>query len=496
MRRIAIGGFQHETNTFSSQSATLADFLDGSGWPGLLEGANLLQTTAAMNLPVAGAAAELKGLGYELVPLVWAAATPSGRVEDSAFDAICERFLRALESAGPLDGVYLDLHGAMATTTFDDAEGEFLRRLRARLGPELPIVASLDLHANVSAAMVTLADGLVGYRTYPHIDMVQTGARAARLLHARLVRGVPLAVAWRPLDFLVPLSSQCTLAEPAAGLYAKLEALERELGLASLSWTGGFPLADVPDCGQAVLAYGETSSQVEAAVQRYSQCVAEQETAFQQRIWDDAEAVAHVMPRAAAGHGPIVLADTQDNPGGGGASDTTGLLRALVAAGAQNAVVAMIRDGEAVRRAYAAGASASVHLALGGRTPDATGHPGVPCTGLYEVERLTDGRFTGTGPMWGGSPIDLGPTALLRLGGVRVIVTTGKMQAADQSILRHVGIEPAEVGILALKSSVHFRADFQALAKEILVVASPGLVRARLRGLPYHKLRPGLRMPA
>jgi len=495
MARIAVGGFQHETNTFSPQPATLADFLDGGGWPGLLRGPAVLDVTAPMNLPIAGAAAELAALGHAVVPLVWAAATPSGRVEDRAFEAICGGFLEELAAAGPVDALYLDLHGAMATASHDDGEGAFLRRLRERLGPDVPIVASLDLHANVSPDMVALSDGLVGYRTYPHVDMAETGARAARLLHARLRRGAPWAKAWRRLDYLVALTSQCTLAEPAAGLYAELAALEREAGLASLSWTGGFALADVADCGQAVLAYGDTPAQAEAAVERFARRLAAAEPQFRQRIWDDGEAVAHAVARAAAGRGPVVLADTQDNPGGGGSSDTTGLLRALVAAGARDAVVALLRDPEAVRQAHAAGEGATLHLALGGKTPDQAGRPGVPCAGPYRVERLTDGRFTGTGPMWGGSPIDLGPTALLRLGGVQVIATSGKMQAADQSILRHVGIDPACAGILALKSSVHFRADFQELADEVLVVASPGLVCARLQALPYRNLRAGVRVP-
>ena len=495
MARIAVGGWQHETNTFSPQPATLADFLEGSGWPGLLKGPALLRVTAPMNLPVAGAAAELAALGHEVVPLVWAAATPSGRVEDHAFDTICRLFLDALDSAGPLDAVYLDLHGAMASASCDDGEGAFLRRLRERLGPDVPVVASLDLHANVSSDMVSLSDGLVGYRTYPHVDMAATGARAAALLHARLARGKPFAVAWQRVDYLLPLTSQCTLIEPVAGLYAALENLERDAGLASLTWAGGFPLADVPDCGQVVLAYGDTPAQVDAAVRDYAGRLAEAEAAFRQRIWTEADAAEYAMAQAAAGRGPIVLADVQDNPGGGGSSDTTGVLRALIDAGARNAVVAMIRDPEAAARAHAAGEGAMLQLRLGGHTPDDAGRAGMPCVGTYRVERLTDGAFTGTGPMWGGSPIHLGPTALLRLDGVQVIVTTGKMQAADQSILRHVGIDPAACDVLALKSSVHFRADFQALAGEILIVASPGLVCTQLKTLPYRKLRPGLRVP-
>ncbi|VFR27727.1 MlrC [plant metagenome] len=494
MARIGIAGLQHETNTFSPQPATLRDFLQGSGWPGLLSGPSLLATVAPMNLPIAGAAAALSELGHEIVPLVWAAATPSGRVTDEAFDDISARLRAALDAAGPLDGLYLDLHGAMATASHDDGEGELLRRLRAQLGEALPIVASLDYHANVSRQMVALADGLVGYRSYPHIDMSDTGARAARFLHERLARGRPYRKAWRQLDFLIPLTSQCTLAEPAAGTVQALADTERELGLASCSWLGGFALTDIPDCGQTVLAYGDDTGQAEQAVTRLARHLAAAEPAFNQPILDDDDAAAHALRHAGDG-GPIILADTQDNPGGGGASDTTGLLRALIRHGAPSAVVATVCDPAAAQAAHQAGVGATLRLALGGRTALADGTPGQPCEAEFVVERVTDGRFTGTGPMWLGAPIDLGPTALLRVGGVRVIVASEKMQAADQSLFRHVGIDPARCGILALKSSVHFRADFQAMAREIIVVASPGLVYSRLREIPYANLRAGVRVP-
>ncbi|ALM81839.1 M81 family metallopeptidase [Bordetella sp. N] len=494
MARIAVGGLQHETNTFSPQPALLEDFLQGGGWPGLLTGKEVARVTARMNLPISGAIAALTELGHEVVPLIWAAATPSGRVDDAAFDALCDRLVAALAAAGPADALYLDLHGAMATTTHDDGEGELLHRLRAYAGADLPIVASLDYHANVSADMVALTDALVGYRTYPHVDMADTGARAARLLHARLARGRRHVVAWRQLDFLIPLTAQCTLVEPAAGVMAALTRIEADMGLAALTWTGGFPLADIADCGQAVIAYGDDVAQAGAALDALAACLEAAEPAFRQTILDTNEAAAYAVRNADRDAGPIVLADTQDNPGGGGSSDTTGLLRALIAHRATDAVVAMVCDPDAAAAAHRAGVGAALFLAVGGRSPTGDGLPGVPCTATYIVEQVSDGRFTGTGPMWGGSPIDLGPTALLRCDGVCVIVCSAKMQAADRAIFHHVGIDPAQCGILVLKSSVHFRADFQEIAREVLVVASPGLVCSRLERLPYKSLRAGLRI--
>ncbi len=493
MARIAVGGFQHETNTFSEQLASLDDFLTGGGWPGMLQGEAVIDVTAAMNLPIAGAVRELQRLGHEIVPLVWAAATPSGRVRHEAYIHIVASMLDALLQAGPLDGLYLDLHGAMATTLSDDGEGAFLRTLREVVTDKLPVVASLDLHANVSQTMFALTDALVGYRTYPHIDMDITGERAARLLDGMLRRGEKYAKSMARLDFLVPMTGQSTFNEPSARLYRSLAQIEQDGGIDSLTWTGGFALADVPDCGQTVLAYGWDLPAADSAVALLTAEISAAESLFEDLVWDEQEAVTWAITHAQALRGPVILADTQDNPGGGGTSDTTGLLRRLVEADARNAVVAMIRDPTAALAAHCAGIGQEIEIALGGREPGPGGAAGIPYHGRFTVERLTDGRFTGTGPMWGGAPIDLGLTALLRIGGVRVMVVTNKMQAADQSLLHHVGIEPRDVSILVLKSSVHFRADFQELAQRILIVASPGLVTARLTELVYQNLRPGTR---
>lgn len=217
MARIGIGGFQHETNAFSTQPATLDDFVLGAGWPGLLEGDAVVAVTREMNLAIARIASELLRLGHEVVPLVWAAATPSGHVQTLAFEEIVARFVAAIGDAGRLDGLVLDLHGAMVTDVHEDAEGEFFERLRADAGAALPIVASLDFHANVSERMVALTEGLVGYRTYPHVDMRETGERAARYLDEMLRRALRPAKVWRRVNYRVSLPNQSTLTNPARG---------------------------------------------------------------------------------------------------------------------------------------------------------------------------------------------------------------------------------------------------------------------------------------
>jgi microcystin degradation protein MlrC len=488
--RIAIGGFQHETNTFAPVKATFADFREGGGWPRLQRGLEMLDNMVGMNLPIAGAIPVLQEAGHELVPLVWAATTPSAHVTDDAYDRIAGAMVDDLRAAGAVDGVYLDLHGAMVTESHEDGEGELLRRVREAVGPGAPIVASLDLHCNMTPEMVAHSDGLVAYRTYPHVDMAETGGRAARLLLRFLEGNGPRHKAFRQADFIIPITAQCTFMDPARALYHEVAASESDK-VGSASFTPGFPAADIHHCGPAVVCYATTQAAADAAADRLIGRVCESERDFGGRIWKPDEAVLAAKEKAAQAARPIVLADTQDNPGAGGTSDTVGLLEALVRHDAQGAVLGIVADPASARAAHEVGAGAAIDLALGGKS----GAPGqAPFRARFTVERLGDGAFTGTGPMWRGIPCRLGRMALLRIGGVRVIVAEKKLQAADQAIFRHLGVEPCEQKILALKSSVHFRADFQPIAEDILVVAAPGSFAADPADLPWQRLRPGVRL--
>src|SRR5215831_17284162 len=490
MTRIAVGGFLHETNTFAPTKATFADFQHGGGWPAMTEGADVLKVMRRINIGLAGFVEAAEANGWELVPTIACGASPSAHVTEDAFERIVKVMVDGIAIAGPLDAVYLDLHGAMVTEHLDDGEGEILARVRRVIGNDLPLVVSLDLHANVTAEMVAHADALIAYRTYPHVDMAETGRASASHLALLLETKQRLAKAFRQLPFLIPISWQCTNDQPTKGIYEKLAALQNE-AVPTLSFAPGFPAADFVDCGASVFAYGRTQGDADAAADRIARIIESHEDDFDGKIYSPDEGVQLAMALAKTATKPVIIADTQDNPGAGGDSDTTGMLRALVRNGATGAATGVIYDPDSAKAAHQAGEGATVTLALGGKS----GIQGdAPYKKAFVVEKLSDGQFIAPGPYFGGRLMEMGPSACLRIGDVRAVVASHKAQLADQAMYRYVGIEPTEQKILVNKSSVHFRADFEPIAEKLMICAAPGAMPADPASLPWTRLRPGIRI--
>jgi microcystin degradation protein MlrC len=488
--RIAIGGFLHESHSFAANATTYRDFLEPGGFPPLCHGAALVDSLRHTSVPTAGAISVIETEGATIVPLAWGFANPAGPVQDEAFERIsalnCALLSTALDD-GPLDGVYFDLHGAAMVDSFPDAEGELLRRVRAIIGPSLPLTISLDPHANLTDSMVNLADVVVPFRTYPHVDMKEAGARAARLLFERIRRGAPWARTFRRVDFWIPLGAQCTLIPPMDQVMSERAAIAECSGIVELAFCFGFPYADFCGCGPALAVYADTQKGADETADAFLNNVNKREAEFIQELLPSNAAVTEAKRRIATTSGPIIIADTQDNPGGGGHGDTTELLAELVRQEARGALVCLINDRQSAAACHAAGEGATVALSLGGKSDR------LPYQCSARVERLTDGRFSLTGPMGAGNPGNLGPTALIDIEGVKVIVVTRKMQALDQAIIRHVGIEPSTCSILVLKSSVHFRADFGPIAGHVIVATAPGPVVADPATLNFRHVRAGIR---
>ncbi len=514
--RIAVAGFQHETNTFAPTPTGLAEFRMADSWPGLLQGAEVIDKTRGMNLPIAGAVAAAEAApapSIELIPILWCAAEPGGPVSDEAFERIAHMIVDGIAAAGALDAIYLDLHGAMATPRFDDGEAELLARIRQVVGWDLPIGVSLDLHANLSRRFVESANPITIFRTYPHLDMAKTGARCMAEILATPAGGKRF-VAFRQLPFLVPLHAQNTGAEPCRSLYRALDELpaapEEYADLAM-----GFTAADVPDCGPSLVAYAGTKARADAIADELYDRFCAREGDFDTALSSADTAVRTAM--SMAGEGPVVIADVQDNPGAGAGSDTTGLLKALVSEismceisankGALRSLLGTMRDAGIAARAHAAGRGGIIQGDLGGKS----GVEGdSPFTGRFEVRALSDGRIPYTGEMYRGGIADIGPSCLLAVerfakdiekeiekkieGEVLVVVSSKRTQCLDRALFTHFGVDPSDFDIVCVKSTVHFRADFEAGARAVLNVASPGLFSCEPEKQAFRKLRKGVRL--
>lgn len=487
--RIACGGFMHETNTFVPAPTPWAMFNQEGAWPGFTRGPNLIEKFRPFNVAITGFARIAEKAGHELVPLSWSFAQPSGAVEDNVFERASAYLIADIAEAGA-DAVFLELHGAMTTETIQDAEGELLARVRRLVGPNVPIFASLDLHANVTRKMVDNASFMSAYRTYPHIDWLQTGERVAEWLDRALAWGPQPARAFRQIPFLIPIASGCSMIEPMKGLYGLLEEIEAETGV-HLSLCPGFPSADIYDMGATVIGYGASQTQVDEAVDRLTKAVIRSEAAFLEHLAKpEAEAVETAFSRAKGAKKPVIIADTQDNPGAGGSSITTGFLKAMIARDAQNTLMALYCEPAIAEAAHQAGVGKTIEVTF---AAEGTGPGEVPLTAKAEVIAISDGRFTGTGPMVGGQPINMGPSCWLRINGIDLVVGTVRQQPHCVAVCTHLGVDITGFDVIVLKSSVHFRADWQPYADSVVVGASPGSALDDTGTIPFERLRPSVR---
>ncbi len=477
---ILLAEIMHETNTFNRIPTTRADF-DTRYWH---EGADVARRLADTNTEICGVLAAAAERGWHVTHPLAASASPSGPMAAGDWQRVCDLITAPLRTQA-FDAVILVLHGSMVTETSLDAEGDLITAARALAGPDTIIAVTLDMHANVSAAMVEAANLMMAYRTYPHVDQAERGRHMVALLDRVLSDNLRPRVhlARRPMMDAAN-HGQTAPGQPMPGLLSKAAELENEPGILCASIQIGFPWSDVPDIGPSVAISGTDRQACCAAAENLMDAVwhSRHETQLKFTLPDEAMPAARSQPK---GKGPLVLADFADNPAGGAYGDSPNLLRAMLDAGLSNAAFATISDPETVAAAMAAGRGAQIDVRLGGHgAPHLT--PALQTSA--RVKRLGDGNFTCAGPMWQGVAFSMGRCAVLDIAGIEVIVSSVPTAVMDLNVFRSMAIEPTAKTTLAVKSRNHFKAAYGPIARQIMLVDAGGIASMRLQDLAYKNI--------
>lgn len=484
-KRVLIAGFMHETNTFSQLPTTLDSYKARS----LYYGEDVAKYLRGTKTEIAAFMDACVRYEWQGTYPVFANATPSGKVTEETFEHITTKITDALKDQGPFDAVCLALHGAMVCTHVDDGEGTLLKRVRDVVGPDVPIAVTLDLHANITDLMADMADIVTIYRTYPHIDQYETATEAAGLLQRTLAGEIkPYVVLSRGQMLDGADHGRTTVPGPMTEVLESAKAGAAKLSsVLSCSVAAGFPWVDIEDTGPSVVVVGD--GEAPAHKELADQLVAELWRS-RARISIDIQTIEQAISAvqtAGERKAPIVLADFADNPGGGGYGDGTRLLKAMIDANVKDAIFGLLYDPVAVRTCVEQGLGAHVVVAIGGKIDTRYGEP-IPVTG--HVVAVTDGGLTLQGPMMAGSRISMGPTVVLRVGGIDIFLTSGRFQLYDLKFFEHANIDPRTKAVVVVKSAHHFRAAFAPIASEVIVVdGGGGLTSRNYKELDYKKVR-------
>jgi microcystin degradation protein MlrC len=481
VERVVTASIRHEANTFASRNAALADFER----QGLWRGAAVLTEPAGTNDELAGFVDVAERAALDLVPVVRAYAQPLGWVERDAFAALKAELLdglRAARAAGPVDGVLLALHGAMSAVGVPDADGDLLASVRDIVGPGVPVVCTHDLHANVTAHVVASATAVVGYHTAPHVDVADTGRRAAELLVKAMRGEARPVVAWRKLPMISPAENHRSSVGRYGALFRLVDDLEARTGILSASLFTVQPWLDVPELGWTALVVADGER---AVAERAADELASAAWDARHELLVDLVPVEEAVERARrAERGPIVFVDSADSTNSGATGDSSALIEALVGQDVGGPVLLFVVDPDAAHAAHAAGVGTTIEVDVGGALdPDRFRTLTVEAT----VERLSDGRFRIESPMLRGQPTNTGPTAALRIGDVRLVVCAAPPPGHDPGIYRHLGLEPAEAKVVQVKSPSGFRAWYEPIAADIVLLDTPGAATANLASLRFER---------
>jgi microcystin degradation protein MlrC len=482
--RIAIGQFMEESNTFVRQRADLEHFRATQ----LLYGAELVERLRGTRAEVGGFLDTLVPAGVEVIPTVAANAVSSGPVTRATFEHVRDGVLERLAAAAPVHGVLLALHGAMVLEDAPDGEGEFLAAVRRAIGPSVPLVATLDLHATITARMVEEADALIGYDTYPHIDLYETGAKAAALL-LRTVRGeVRPVTLFARSPMLVPAEGQGTSDQPMAGLMAEAKRLQARPGVLAVSLFPVQPWLDIPETGFTVMAVADgprRAAEIEPMVRQLAWQAWERRRGFAADLLGVDDAIRRALGSEG---GPFVLSESADSTGSGSPGDSVHVLERLLALGVRDRCLTTVVDAPAVARAIAAGVGADVATTVGGTLDPRYNRP-VPLAGRVRI--LSDGRFVSSDKKSAGVEFHMGRAAVIEVGRIAVLATERPAFTFDPALYRSVGLEPRDAKIVVVKSPLQFRDGYGDIARSCWVVDTPGPSTARVERLEWrHRSRP------
>lgn len=482
--RVLSAEFAHETNTFSCIPTGYDSFVAQDLF---LDAPSAIKARGDSNTELAGFCDAARKHEWELVHVLSAIAQPAGPVTRDAFDRLTDPIVDAArQQRDRLDGILLGLHGAMVTDFSDDGEGELLARLRAVVGPDLPIAVTLDLHANVTRAMCRHANILVSYQTYPHVDMRRTGAQAGDILHRTMTGEIRPVVVRAHLPMIDEVNGGRTDVGAMLARLQRAREHEQHSDVFAVSINAGFARADIAEIGPTVtvVAQGDLAPQ-RLFAHELADDIWSQRHDVVNRFMDVGEA-AQICRDHDHGERPIVVADYSDNPGGGAYGDATNLLAALLQVGVTDACFGPIVDPETVQQLQQTAIGASVPVRLGGKTDARLG--GGPLQLQATLLLRSDGRYFADGPMTGGLDKSWGPTVVLRVGGIDILVTTLAAQMLDLQQFRAFGIDPATKKVVAIKSMQHFRAAFEPIASRVIVCDSGALCSPHFADKPYYKV--------
>jgi len=479
--RVGIIALQHESNTFLPTPTTLDDFQRSV----LMTGDALIRRFEPSHHEIGGFIHGLREAGIEIVPIFAAQATPSGTIVADAYASLLEQMLRELDRAGRLDGLLVAPHGAGVCESEPDMDGHWLATLRQRIGPAIPMISTLDLHANVSPRMIASCDATIAYRTNPHLDQRARGLEAAALMN-RTLRGEvrPTQAAAFP-NVAINIATQETAAPPCDALIAAADAELARPGILSNSTVLGFPYADVAEMGSSFIAVTNDDA---ALAQRSADALADWLIAHRHDYVGELPSVDDAVEQAMRLESPVCLLDVGDNVGGGSPADGTLIAHALQGHRVRSFVC--LYDPACVKRADDAGPGASIELDMGGKTDDLHG---TPLRATVRVISLHDGKFTESQPRHGGKTgYDMGRTAIVETdSGVTIQLTSRRTPPFSLNQLLSCGVKPQTFQVLVAKGVNAPIAAYRPVSRHILRVNTPGVTTADMTLLPFrHRRRP------